>query len=79
MRSLKYESGEEVSTGDRILYHGERGHVEAVVLEKGGEHSWYLEQSSGGGMAISAEGMGAVFIPADFVAGDEDLEFVARE
>ena len=79
MCSLKYESGEELRAGDQILDHGERGSVEYTMLENAGEQSWYFEQSPGGGMMISTEGMEAVFIPADSVEDDEDLEFVSRK
>ena len=79
MCDLSDQSGEEVRAGDRILYHGEQGRVEYVVLKNGGKNTWHVEHFPNDGMGIAAEGIGAVFIPAGFVEDDEDLEFVSRK
>jgi hypothetical protein len=70
---LTYFSGEEIRSGDHILYHGEPGHVEFVAAHEDPETVWYVEQF-GGGCMILAPSFGSVFISE----ADEDLEFVAR-
>jgi hypothetical protein len=42
--SLTYASGEEIQSGDRILYHGEAGQVEFVAEPGDPETGWYVEQ-----------------------------------
>lgn len=71
--SLTYASGEEIQSGDRILYHGEAGEVEFVAKPGDPETGWYVEQF-GGGCMILAPGFGRVFVSKT----DEDLEFVSR-
>jgi hypothetical protein len=74
---FRYQSGEEIRDGDRILYHGESGYVEFVVSRRtdNPERDWFLDEF-GGGVMVNAETFGSVFIhePHD----DEDLELVAR-
>jgi hypothetical protein len=72
--SLTYSSGEEIQSGDRILYHGEQGQVEFVAKVGDPETDWYVEQFCGGCMVL-APSFGRVFISE----ADEDLEFVARD
>ena len=57
-----YRSGEAVKPGDRVLYHGESGHVDFVVTDKTGDPSrdWFLEKYPGGGFMIIAKGFGPV-------------------
>jgi hypothetical protein len=73
-----YESGEEVKSGDRIIYHGEPGKVEFVVVGLTGDRAmdWYVEQFPGGGFMVNANGVGSVFLGESDI--DEDLEFVSR-
>ena len=71
--ALTYSTGEEIRTGDRVLYHGESGQVEFVAELKDPETAWYFDQF-GGGCMILAPGFGRVFISE----ADEDLELVAR-
>jgi hypothetical protein len=74
--SLTYLSGEEIQSGDRILYHGEPGQVEFVAKEGDPLTGWCVEQF-GGGCMILTPSFGRVFVSkAD---EDEDLEFVARD
>ena len=72
--SVAYSSGEEIQSGDRILYHGEPGQVEFVAKSGDHETGWYVEQF-GGGYMILAPSFGRVFISK----ADEDLEFVSRD
>jgi hypothetical protein len=75
---LKYQSGEEIKKGDRVLFHGEPGYVEFVVVQLGDpETNWYVEEF-GGGVMIFEDVFGRTFLPADSIAECEDLEFVAR-
>ncbi len=72
--STKYTSGEEIRTGDRILYHGEASRVEFVAQRGNPETDWYVERF-GGGCMILAPSFGRVFVSKP----DGDLKFVARE
>ena len=71
--SPTYSSGEEIQSGDRVLYHGEPSQVEFVASRGDPETGWYVEQF-GGGFMILAPSFGRVFVHK----ADEDLEFVAR-
>jgi hypothetical protein len=75
---LKYQTGEEIQKGDRILFHREPGRIELVAAELGDpETDWYM-QEYGGGVMILEEVAGRTFISADQIDECEDLEFVAR-
>jgi len=78
---LKYQSGEEIRKGDRVLMHGEAGEIELVASEPGDqETNWYVEQYGGGVMIRESEpkAFGRIFIPAGQLDETEDLQFVAR-
>jgi hypothetical protein len=72
-----YPSGDAIRSGDRVRFRGSEGIVEFVVLERVGDaaRDWYLDEF-GGGVMISAEGLGAVFLGPDDL--DQDLEFISR-
>ena len=74
-----YPTRQEARDGDRIKYHGEVGKVEFVALGGADDPNiiWYVQQYPPGGIMISAEGFGNVFL----MLGDEheDLEFVSRQ
>jgi hypothetical protein len=77
--TFKYQSGEEIKKGDRVLFHGEVGEIEFVAEEPGNpETDWYVKEYGGGVMIREPKVFGSVFIPADQVEETEDLEFVAR-
>ena len=78
MMALVYQSGEEVKSGDRIIYHGDPGEVEFVIVSLTGDPAmdWYLEKFPGGGFMINAKGFGSVFLGESDI--DEDLEFLSR-
>ena len=71
--SLTYPTGEEIRSGDRVLYHGESGQVDFVAERGNPETAWYVEQF-GGGCMILVPTFGCVFVSK----ADEDLEFVGR-
>ena len=75
---LKYQSGEEIKKGDRVMFHGLLGEIDLVATDPNDpENSWYLEEF-GGGIGINEPVSGRIFISADQIAECEDLEFVAR-
>ncbi len=73
--SFKYQSGEEIRAGDRILYNSEPGVIDFVTTPEDPQYAWYVEQHGGGCMILVAP-FGSLFVndPQD----DEDLEFVSR-
>ncbi len=75
---LKYQSGEEIKKGDRILFHREPGRIELVAVEPGDpETDWYVREY-GGGVLLIEQVAGRTFIPTDQIDECEDLEFVSR-
>ena len=78
MKRFRYQSGEDVRSGDRITYHGEPGEVEFLVTGKTGDSArdWYLEKNPEGGFMIKAQNFGSVFLTES--EPDEDLLLVAR-
>jgi hypothetical protein len=76
---LKYQSGEDIKKGDRILYHGNPAEIEFVASNPGDPQSaWYIQEFGGGVMVLDPMVSGRTFIPSDQVPGDEDVEFVSR-
>jgi hypothetical protein len=76
---LSYASGEEISEGDRIMYFGDFGYVEFIVLEMTGNQlrDWYLQRHSEGGLMVNTGRFGRVFISAPAI--DDDLVLLSRE
>lgn len=75
--SLKYQSGEEIKKGDRVLFHREPARIELVASEPGDpETDWFIQEYGGGVMIL--EGAGRTFITANQLLDYEDLEFVSR-
>ena len=63
---LKYQSGEEIRKGDRVLLHGEPGEIEVVATERGDQETdCYVEQYGGGVLIRERKVFGRLFIPAD--------------
>ncbi len=76
---LRYQIGEEIKKGDRVLFHGEPGRIELVVVELGDPTTDWFMQEYGGGVMILERVAGRTFIPAEQVVDlCEDLEFVSR-
>lgn len=73
---LKYESGEVIQQGDRVLYHGEPGEIEFVVNGRSGDPAmdWYVDEFGGGVMVIEPRFFGRVFVSEV----DDLLVFVSR-
>lgn len=64
--ALTYQSGEEISRGDRILYGGNEGTIELVVEEVTGdpERDWLLENHGAGVMVVEPKVFGRVYLNA---------------
>lgn len=75
---LKYQTGEEIRTGDRVLFHREPGRTELLLAEPGDPERDGDMRESGGSVMIIEKGAGRTFIPADQIDECEDLEFVSR-
>lgn len=77
--SLKYQSGEEIKRGDRVLFHREPGRIELVAYEPGDpETDWFIQEYGGGVMILDGVA-GSTFITADQLPECDDLEFVSRD
>jgi hypothetical protein len=74
---LKYQSGEEIKKGDRVLFHREPGQIELVAVELGDPETDWFMQEYGGGVMILERVSGRTFIPADQIDECKDLEFVS--
>jgi hypothetical protein len=76
---LKYQSGQEIKKGDRILFHGEPGRIEMVAVELTGdpETDWHMREH-GGGIMILEDVFGRTFVPASQLSEYEDLVIVSR-
>jgi hypothetical protein len=72
---FRYQSGEEVLAGDRILYASQQGTIEFVATAEDPKYAWYLEQYGGGCMILVAP-FGSLFVSDP--RNDEELDFVSR-
>jgi hypothetical protein len=75
---FRYQSGEEIRKGDRVLFHREPGQIEFVVSSLGNPETDWFMQEYGGGIMIQDGIAGSTFIPSDQIDECEDLEFVSR-
>ncbi len=73
--SFKYQSGEEVRAGDRIVYADDPGEVEFIADSTTAPDDWYVREY-GGGVMIRTAKMGSVFLTT--TEDEEDLDLVAR-
>ena len=77
--ALKYQSGQDIKKGDRILYHGNPAEIELVATDPNdSEATWYIQKFGGGVMVLDPMASGRTFSSADQIPEDEDLEFVSR-
>jgi len=76
---LKYQSGEEIRRGDRVLFHRAPGVVELVAdpLISDPETDWYVQEYGGGVMVLQPGELGRCFVSDTENA--EDLDFVSRD
>ena len=76
---LKYQTGEEIRLGDRVLFHGEPASVSLVVTDSvDRDTDWHMHMHGGGVQIREPKHFGLVFIPASQIEECEDLEFVSR-
>jgi hypothetical protein len=75
---MKYQSGEEIRKGDRVLFHGEPGEIEFVAEKLVGDPGmdWHIKQEGPGVMVLEPKSFQRVFVRDTENA--EDLEFVSR-
>ncbi|MGA7245945.1 MAG: hypothetical protein WBX19_22365 [Terracidiphilus sp.] len=77
--TLRYVTGEEIFTGDRVRFHGHAAQIDFAAAEMSDpEHSCFVRLYGGGVMVNDPAGSGHTFIPVDQLKNYEDLEFVAR-
>ena len=77
--ALRYQSGEEIRKGDRVLFHLERATVEFVACNpEDPAAAWFVQEYGGGVMIDDPKVSGYTFIPASLLANDENLEFLCR-
>jgi hypothetical protein len=75
---LRYQTGEKINKGDRVLYHGAAGVIEFVATELGDPQTEWFVKEYGGGVMVRDQVAGRTFIDASQIAEWEDLEFVSR-
>jgi hypothetical protein len=73
---MKYQSGEEICKGNRVLFHGDRGEIEFVIETLVGDSAldWYVKEY-GRGVMVAEPKAGRTFISD--TEHDEDLQFVS--
>ncbi len=76
---LRYSSGEEIRSGDRVWFHGHQALIEFAAAELDDpENGWFVRQYGGGVMVNDPAVSGSTFIPVDQLKNYEELKFVAR-
>lgn len=75
---MKYHSGEEILSGDKVLFHGQPGQIELVVDSFVGDPAvdWQMRENGPGVMILEPKQSGRTYIRDTENA--EDLEFVSR-
>ena len=80
LEPLRYLSGEEICTGDRVRFHGHDAQIEFAAADLSDpEHGCFVRLYGGGVMVNDPAVSGHTFIPVDQLRNYEDLEFVARD
>ena len=75
---VKYQSGEEIRKGDRVLFHGEPGGIEFVADNLTGDPTvdWNIKENGPGVMILEPKVFGHAYIRD--TENNEDLVFVSR-
>ena len=78
-RIFRYQTGEEIKKGDRVLFHGEPGEIEFVAAVAGESSAldWYVQECGGGVMVLEPKFFGRAFL--SHTENYEDLVFVSRQ
>jgi hypothetical protein len=76
--SVKYQSGQEIRKGDKVLLHGEPGEIEFVVERLVGDPAmdWHMREQGQGVMVLEPKQFGRAYIRDTENA--EDLKFISR-
>jgi hypothetical protein len=75
--SFKYQSGEEIRKGDKVLFYGNSAEVEFVAEPPGDNKTeWYVQEFGGGVMIKEPREFGKAFLTQ--TEHTEDLIFVSR-
>jgi hypothetical protein len=76
---LKYRSGENIRTGDHVLFHGNPAGIELVAIDPDDpEQAWHMREFGGGVLVSDPLVSGRTFIRKDTLPECKDLEFVSR-
>jgi hypothetical protein len=76
---LRYQSGEEIKRGDRVLFHLRPAEVELVVTNADDPiTAWFFEEFGGGVLIRDPRDPDPTFIDAAGIPDYEDLEFLGR-
>jgi hypothetical protein len=79
LEPLRYLTGEEICTRDRVRFHGHDAQIEFAAADlEDAEHGCFVRLYGGGVMVRDPAVSGHTFIPVDQLRNYEDLEFVAR-
>lgn len=75
---MRYQSGEEIRKGDKVLFHGEPGEIEFVVDKLVGDPAmdWHMKEQGPGVMILEPKAFGRAYIRD--IENAEDLVFVSR-
>jgi hypothetical protein len=75
---MKYQSGEEIRKGDKVLFHGEKGEIEYVAEGPVGDPAidWNVKHNGPGVMILEPKFFGRVYIRDS--ENSEDLVLVSR-
>ena len=75
---FRYQSGEEIRSGDNVTFHGEPGTIEFVADSQAPtpETDWYVREYGGGVMVVEPKNFGRAFLTE--TSEEEDLVFVCR-
>ena len=78
--TLRYQSGEEIRKGDRLLFHRGVAEIEVVACacDDDPATAWHVEEFGGGVLVREPNDPNPTFIPTDQLPEYEDLEFVSR-
>ena len=76
---LRYQSGEEIRKGDRVLFHGIEAEIGLVACDPTDpEADWYIREFGGGVLILDPLASGHTFVPLAQLDEYEDLRFVSR-
>jgi hypothetical protein len=77
--TLRYQSGEEINKGDRVLFHRGPAKIELVACASDDPATtWYMEEFGGGVLIREPNDPNLTFVSAHQLPEYEDLEFVSR-